>query len=175
MKDDCTECEKIVIKLSIKFMRLLNSWIVDQGFVYNTKDRETYRGIDKEILKEVKEGQVFRFITWNATSESRTEAESFMNSPREKFKEESKEKLNGRSREKFGFTEESTLIKFNIKKYCYNAGKINVIGESEYSSEDETLIPPYSVCVVKKIEPKYFELDLARDNKKLDFKMISEF
>ena len=98
-----------------------------------------------------------------------------MNSPREKFKEESKEKLNGRSREKFGFTEESTLIKFNIKKYCYNAGKINVIGESEYSSEEETLIPPYSVCVVKKIEPKYFELDLARDNKILDFKMISEF
>lgn len=156
-------------------MRLLNSWIVDKGFVYNTEKRETYRGIDKEILKEVKVGQVFRFITWNATSESRTEAEKFMNKPREKNTEESKEKLDERSREKYGSTEESTLVQFNIKKYCYNAGIINKIGESKYSYEKETLIPPYSVCIVKKIEPEYFELDLARDNKKLDFKMISEF
>ena len=156
-------------------MRLLNSCIVDKGFIYNTKDRKTFRGIDKEILKEVKEGQEFRFITWNATSKYKSKAEEFMNKPREKNTEDSKEKFDKRSREKYGSTEESTLVQFNIKKYCYNAGKINKFGESEYSSEEETLIPPYSVCVVKKIRPEYFELDLARDNKTLDFKMISEF
>ena len=45
-------------------MRLLNSCIVDKGFIYNTKDRKTFRGIDKEILKEVKEGQEFRFTIY---------------------------------------------------------------------------------------------------------------
>ena len=46
-------------------MRLLHSSIVDLGTKYNDENRITYRGIRAKILGNKKEGDTFRFITWN--------------------------------------------------------------------------------------------------------------
>ena len=51
-----------IIKYSIKFMRLLSTYIVDVGTYTNTEKRITYRGIDREALKDVKKDEIFRFI-----------------------------------------------------------------------------------------------------------------
>ena len=85
---------------------------------------------------------------------------------KEKQLEESKEKDNKEN--KLNQNEKSTLIKFNIKKFCYHAGKLDCFGESCYSDEEETLIPPFSVCIPKKIKKGWIELELVRDNKKYD-------
>ena len=50
-----------VIKYSIKFIKLLNSYIYDLGTGFNTVKRQVYRGLRAEVLKDVKEGDVFRF------------------------------------------------------------------------------------------------------------------
>ena len=55
--------EDEIIKYSIKFMRLLSSYIVDQGWEHNTEDRVTYRGIDVPVMKEAEEGKTYRLIT----------------------------------------------------------------------------------------------------------------
>ena len=44
-------------------MRLLSSYIVDQGWEHNTKDRYTYRGVDVPIMKTAGEGNTYRLIT----------------------------------------------------------------------------------------------------------------
>ena len=43
---------------------------------------------------------------------------------------------------------------------------------SVYPTEVETLIPPYTACYVRRKEPVFFfELDVAKDNKSVDFSM----
>ena len=59
-------------------------------------------------------------------------------------------------------------MKFSIEQYCWNAGKVKNISGSSYQEEEETLIPPYSVCKVIKHDDNYFELDLAPDNQDVD-------
>ena len=54
--------EDQIIKYSIKFMRLLSSYIVDQGWEHNTEDRVTHRGIDRAIMKTAEEGETYRLI-----------------------------------------------------------------------------------------------------------------
>ena len=60
----------LVISKSIKFIRILNSSIVDKGTPLNTSKRVTYRGIHKSIIPNVKVGQTFRVVNWMCTSES---------------------------------------------------------------------------------------------------------
>ena len=55
---------KFVISKFIKIIRILNSFIVDKGTSFNDSDRVTYRGIHKDILKNVKVGQTFRVVNW---------------------------------------------------------------------------------------------------------------
>ncbi|CAI2373585.1 unnamed protein product [Moneuplotes crassus] len=45
----------------------------------------------------------------------------------------------------------NSLIKFNVKANCSNAGQIHLFGVSMDSDEKETIIPPYSafMCVKK--------------------------
>ena len=128
------------------------------------------------------------YITWNWSSDDLETATDFIKQSsstkgkvcekdekieEEKKLEESKEKDNKEN--KLNQNEESTLIIFNIKKYCYNAGKINCFGKSYYRHENETLIPPFSVCIPKKIKKCKIKLDLARDNKKYGFDYIPQF
>ena len=89
-------------------------------------------------------------ITWNCTSENYLTAKNF---------------------QLIGQEKDTTFIQFNIEPNCYNAGKINDIGMSVYSDEVETLIPPYTACYVRRKEPGFFELDVAKDNKNVDFSM----
>lgn len=142
--------EEEIIKYSIKFMRLLNSIIVDEGTFHNTKNRTVYRGVNAYVLKDAEVGQVYRYVTWNCTSENLPTAERFS---------------------KLSCKGESTIIQFNIKNKCFNAGKLNELGISKYSYEEETLIPPYSAVCVKKNSVGWIELDLAQDNKALNFSM----
>ena len=57
--------EILIIKYSIKFMKLLSFYIEDIGTKFNTEDRITYRGVNMKILKNAKQGETFRFISWN--------------------------------------------------------------------------------------------------------------
>ena len=121
---------------------------------------------------------LINYITWNWTSDDLETAIEFANQKssskekvcekdeiiKEKQLEESRERDNKET--KLNLNEKSTLIEFNIKKFCYNAGKLNCFGKSCYSDENETLIPPFSVCIPKKIKKGRIELDLVRDNKK---------
>lgn len=75
-------------------MRLLNSYIVDVGTMYNTEDRVVYRGVRAEIFSDVKQGEIFRMIGWNCASDYLQIAEDF---------------------EKQGDGKASTLVKFNVK------------------------------------------------------------
>ena len=51
-----------VITYSMKFMRLLNSYLVDVGTSYNTEKRVTYRGVSNVIMKNTEVGQTYRII-----------------------------------------------------------------------------------------------------------------
>ena len=55
---------KTVLKRSIRFIRILNSCIVDMGTFYNIEDRVTYRGIHNDVMQNVKVGQTFRVVNW---------------------------------------------------------------------------------------------------------------
>ena len=77
----------------------------------------------------------------------------------------------------YKFANGFTLIKINIPKNCFNAGKIGHL--SEKPNEQEVLIPAYSWFKVAKTQSyyedeldnefyrfqAYFELDLVKDNK----------
>ena len=52
-------------------MRLLHTSIVDLGTKYNDENRITYRGIRAKVLGNKKEGDTFRFVTWNWSSEDK--------------------------------------------------------------------------------------------------------
>ena len=55
--------EEQIIKYSIKFMRLLNAYIVDRGWEYNKEDRVVFRGIKKLVLKGAQVGETYRLVT----------------------------------------------------------------------------------------------------------------
>ena len=65
---------KYVIKQSFNFLRLLNSYVVDKGPSYNTKDRAVYYGTPFKFLKCPEEGQVYRIITWFCCQENEKDA-----------------------------------------------------------------------------------------------------
>ena len=54
----------MVIKHSIKLMRLLNSNIVDKGVKGNTKNKKAFRFINIRIFENLKEGETFRLIIY---------------------------------------------------------------------------------------------------------------
>ena len=58
-----------IISKYIKFIRLLNSSIVDKGTSLNDSDRITYRAINRCILQDIEVGQTLRVINWMWTSE----------------------------------------------------------------------------------------------------------
>ena len=58
-----TSFRKVIMK-SIKFMRLLNTYIVDIGTMFNKKKRTTYRGTRKFVLPNIKPGGTFRIVNW---------------------------------------------------------------------------------------------------------------
>ena len=139
---------KYIISKSMKFIRILNSCIVDMGTFYNDADRVTYRGINKCILQDIEVGQTLRVINWMWTSESLQIAKQ--------FSEEHDDKV---------------IVQCNIKEYCFNAGQINKFGKSFFFVEKETLIPPYTVVTLISREEDYIVLDVAQDNKDHDFDM----
>ena len=51
--------EEYIIKYSIKFIRLLNTYIVDDGTKYNSEDRVVYRGVKADILKDAIAGETY--------------------------------------------------------------------------------------------------------------------
>ena len=89
-------------------------------------------------------------ITWNCTTENKELAYSIQN--------------------EFSIRN-TTRVQFNVKAGCFNAGRVNSFGKSYNPDENDTLIPPYSAVYVKSHTLGFLELDLAKDNKKLDFSM----
>ncbi|CAI2379499.1 unnamed protein product [Moneuplotes crassus] len=131
---------KEVIDKSIKYMRMLNTYIADLGSDANTEDRSVYRGVPANVLQRIETGETFRMVTWACASEKYGEAQKFLDGQTQTSEEKKKVIRN-------------SMIKFNVKKGSKNSGKINMIGMSNYSKEMETLIPPYSasVCVKKEV------------------------
>ena len=58
-----------IIKHSIKFIRILNTAIVDEGIWYNEDARVTYRGAANKVFKYAEIGDCYRIITWSSSSE----------------------------------------------------------------------------------------------------------
>ena len=135
---------RTVIRKSIKFMRILNSCIVDVGTIYNDKARKTYRGIHKSIMPDVEPGRTFRIINWVCSSESYSVAQSFKK-------------------------KDGVIVKFSIPSACYNAGQINKFGKSRFPTEQETLIPPYTAVRMTKRDKKQIAVEVTRDNKNVNF------
>ena len=104
-----------------------------------------------KILNNAKQGETFRFISWNWSSEDKNVALFFK-----------------------GESKDSTLIKFSIKEGCLNAGKLNLLGKSVYDWEVETLIPPYSVWYVQKKLEGEIELDL-KNSKDYNYDMDGKY
>ena len=132
-------------------MKLLNSYIVDDGTKYNNVKRVVYMTVNGKNLINVRKGETFRFIPWNSFSRDIKHAEEYRND------------------------ENSILIKLNIEENCYNAGLINCFGKSIFECENETLIPPYSVWIVKQKKENKIVLDLAKDNSEYGFDMRPMF
>ena len=61
---------KTIIDNTVKYMRLLNTCIVDNGSRFNDEDRITYRGIWKAVLPDIEVGETFRIANWVWTSEN---------------------------------------------------------------------------------------------------------
>lgn len=60
---------KEIIEKSIKFMRTVNYFIVKKGAKYNSENRVTHRGVNASIFQNMKEGQIFRAMHYQCTSE----------------------------------------------------------------------------------------------------------
>ena len=89
-------------------------------------------------------------VTWNWTTELKSVAQGFK-----------------------GSSKDSALIQFSIKNGCFNAGKINNFGKSAYEEQKESLIPAYSACYIKVKEEKSILLYLARNNKKIQLRIVN--
>ena len=100
-------------------------------------------------MQNVEVGQTFRVVNWMWTSESLSIAKHLSAN-------------NGRNQ---------VIVKCNIKKGCFNAGKINEFGQSASEHEKETVIPPYTVVTLKSRDIDYITVDIAKDNKNYNFDM----
>ena len=69
----------------------------------------------------------------------------------------------------YGNDGKGSTITFIIRKNCLNAGRVNKFGETFFKDEEETIIPPYSVCQIRKKINNDFVVDLAFDNQNVDF------
>ena len=65
------------------------------------------------------------------------------------------------------------IVECNIKELCFNAGKINKFGQSVSPSDEETLMPPYTVVKLISREADYVKVDVAQDNKNHNFTMAN--
>jgi hypothetical protein len=133
---------KEVIKNSIKFIRRVNTVLIDIWTFENTEDRTVYRGVNAKLFPNVNVGDEFRIVNFCWTSVNKKVAEGFTDTP--------------------GSNEAKTLLTMTIPKYCYNAGKIKVY--SFFQDEEETLIPPYTSCKLMSKDGNNMKLVIAQDN-----------
>jgi hypothetical protein len=142
---------KEVIENSIKFIRRVNTVLIDVWTVKNTKERTVYRGVPAKLFPNVKEGDEFRIVNFWWTSSNIDEAKKFSNYS--------------------GSGEGNTYLELTIPKFCFNAGIISCY--SMFETEEETLIPPYTCCkLVSKVGDKMY-LRVAQDNLHASFDKYS--
>jgi hypothetical protein len=133
---------KEVIKNSIKFIRRVNTVIIDMWTYNNTKDRVVYWCVNAKLFANVKVGEEFRIVNYLSTTESKIFVEELP-------------KISGSG-------EENTILTLTIPEFCFNAGKIACY--SEYPWEFETLIPPYTSCRLTSKDGNRMHLVVAKDN-----------
>jgi hypothetical protein len=138
---------KEVIENSIKFIRRVNTVLIDVWTDKNTEDRLVYRGVPAKLFPNVKVGDEFRIVNFSWTSENLNMAKEF-----------SKPKDHGGK---------ETIITMEILKQCCNAGKIACYSESPH--EKETLIPPYTSCKLVSKDGDNMHLVVAQDNLNASF------
>ena len=109
---------KKIIRKSIKFIRMINYWIVKKWTSKNTEDRITHRGVAACIFQNMKEGQVFRAMHFQWSSEDDTISKGFARW------DEGLDKNNNK-----------TLVHFQIPKGCFNAGKISKYACDKYKHQ----------------------------------------
>jgi hypothetical protein len=143
---------KEVIENSIKFIRRVNTVLIDVWTVKNTEDRTVYRGVNAKLFPNVKVGDEFRIVNFSWTSELEDTAEWFSKTP--------------------GSGEANTILTMEIPKFCFNAGKIACYSEYE-DWEKETLIPPYTSCKLLSKDGDNMHLVVAQDNLNASFKKYS--
>jgi hypothetical protein len=60
-----------ILEKSIKFLRLLNTGIVEEGKEYNDYKRVTYRAMAASFFENFEEGSKIRMINWIYTTEAK--------------------------------------------------------------------------------------------------------
>ncbi|CAI2369269.1 unnamed protein product [Moneuplotes crassus] len=143
-----------ILKYSIRFIRMVNYFIVKVATKDNTQNRITHRGVRAVLFKNIEVGQVFRVMNFQCTSERESIAKQFGGWDNPKIKKKS-------------------LIHFQIPKGCFNAAKIGKYGCKDYHHQKETLIPPYTCCKMTKRVGNEIWLEVAKDNKRANFSYFS--
>jgi hypothetical protein len=138
---------KEVIKNSIKFIRRVNTVLIDICTFDNTEDRIVYRGVNAKLFPNVNVGDEFRIVNFCWTSENKIMAEQFFNIP--------------------GSDQQITILTIEIPKGWCNAGKIK--SYSFFQGEEETLIPPYTSFKLLSKDGNNMHLRVAQDNSKAPF------
>jgi hypothetical protein len=133
---------KEVIENSIKFIRRVNTVLIDVCTLDNTEDRKVYRGVNTKVFSNVKVGDEFRIVNFLWASDNKFMAEQFS--------------LPTSS------DQQTTILTIEIPKHCCNAGKIGCY--SMFSSEKETLIPPYTSYKLVSKDGENMHLYVAQDN-----------
>lgn len=68
---------KEIIEKSVKFIRMVNHFVVSRCTQLNTEDRTTHRGVNCGIFNNVEEGEIYRVINFQCTSQLLDKAKEF--------------------------------------------------------------------------------------------------
>ena len=135
IESDENQSKKLIIRYSMKLMKLLHFYIYEIGAKYNTEKRITRMPVHKEVVKDLKEDCNYCLITWNQSYEDKNIAKA------EILKEEN-----------------LLLVKFAIKEQWKYVGGINEIAQTDHEIQSETLIPAHSCFYFKSIKKQKIKL-----------------
>ena len=141
IENKANQSEKLIIRYSMRFMKLLHFYITEFGSKYNTADRVTKLYINQEDIDLIKYGENYRLVTWNLSSGETKKSEEF----------------------KDGYNMPSS-IQIYIEKNNKNAGVIDGAEISDSIYLNDTLISAYSLYSTKRNAEGNIDLILANDD-----------
>ena len=141
IENKANQSEKLIIRYSMRFMKLLHFYITEFGSKYNTADRVTKLYINQNAIDLIKYGENYRLVTWSLSSGETKKSEEY------------KDDYNMPS-----------SIQIYIEKNNKNAGVIDGAEISDSIYLNDTLISAYSLYSTKRNAEGNIDLILANDD-----------